>query len=43
MRGVIDEHTAAVPTILEMPSKDTPYDPASDSVMARVRMLLSTS
>ncbi|KAJ3219524.1 H(+)-transporting V1 sector ATPase subunit F, partial [Clydaea vesicula] len=28
IRELIDEHTAAFPTILEIPSKDHPYDPS---------------
>ncbi|THU63866.1 hypothetical protein C4D60_Mb01t20360 [Musa balbisiana] len=30
-----------VPAILEIPSKDHPYDPAHDSVLSRVRYLFS--
>lgn len=26
-----------IPAILEIPSKDTPYDPSKDSILSRVR------
>ena len=40
IRPAIAAHAAAVPAILEIPSKDTPYNPAKDGVLARVRHLL---
>lgn len=39
VRHRIDTYTAAFPTILEIPSKDHPYDPEKDSVLRRVRRL----
>lgn len=39
IRHRIDTYTAAFPTILEIPSKDHPYDPEKDSVLRRVRRL----
>ena len=36
IRHVIRDYTKAIPTILEIPSKDQPYDPEQDSVMQRV-------
>ncbi|KAF9977387.1 H(+)-transporting V1 sector ATPase subunit F [Actinomortierella ambigua] len=39
IRLLIDEHDQAFPTILEIPSKDHPYDPEKDSVLKRVRRL----
>ncbi|KAL7933697.1 vacuolar ATP synthase subunit F (V-ATPase F subunit) [Trichoderma chlorosporum] len=39
IRHRVDAYTAAFPTILEIPSKDHPYDPEKDSVMRRVRLL----
>ncbi|KAG0006950.1 H(+)-transporting V1 sector ATPase subunit F [Modicella reniformis] len=39
IRPLIDEHDQAFPTILEIPSKDHPYDPEKDSVLKRVRRL----
>ncbi|KAI1650793.1 vacuolar ATP synthase [Daldinia loculata] len=39
IRYRIDTHTSAFPTILEIPSKEHPYDPEKDSVLKRVRRL----
>ncbi|KAG6052768.1 H(+)-transporting V1 sector ATPase subunit F [Claviceps sp. LM77 group G4] len=39
IRHCIDTYTAAFPTVLEIPSKDHPYDPEKDSVLRRVRRL----
>ncbi|KAI9888092.1 MAG: H(+)-transporting V1 sector ATPase subunit F [Watsoniomyces obsoletus] len=39
IRPRIDAFTAAFPAILEIPSKDHPYDPEKDSVLRRVRKL----
>ncbi|PHH88283.1 hypothetical protein CDD83_7749 [Cordyceps sp. RAO-2017] len=39
IRHRIDSYTAAFPTVLEIPSKDHPYDPEKDSVLKRVRRL----
>ncbi len=33
IRHTIDQHTAPVPAILEIPSKDHPYDPSKDSIL----------
>ncbi|CAG8719384.1 2775_t:CDS:2, partial [Acaulospora morrowiae] len=35
----MDEYDQAFPTILEIPSKDHPYDPEKDSVLKRVQRL----
>jgi V-type H+-transporting ATPase subunit F len=37
---LINRHEKAIPTIVEIPSKDNPYDPSKDKVMARVTQLL---
>ena len=37
VRHIIDSHTAAIPTILEIPSKENPYDPEKDSILIRAR------
>ncbi|XP_026191143.1 V-type proton ATPase subunit F [Cyclospora cayetanensis] len=37
IRYLVDLHCRVVPTILEIPSKDRPYDPSKDSVMQRVK------
>ncbi|KAK4552123.1 H(+)-transporting V1 sector ATPase subunit F [Recurvomyces mirabilis] len=39
IRGQVDAYTEAFPSVLEIPSKDHPYDPEKDSVMKRVRKL----
>ncbi|KAJ1732002.1 H(+)-transporting V1 sector ATPase subunit F [Coemansia biformis] len=39
IRGILDEYRAAFPTILEIPSKEHPYDPSKDSVLRRVQLL----
>ncbi|KAK4079253.1 hypothetical protein Trihar35433_358 [Trichoderma harzianum] len=35
IRHRVDTYTAAFPTVLEIPSKDHPYDPEKDSVLRR--------
>jgi V-type H+-transporting ATPase subunit F len=37
---VLNEYTKAIPTVLEIPSKDQPYDPEKDYIMQRVNMML---
>jgi ATP synthase F subunit len=39
IRHKVDGFTEAFPAILEIPSKDHPYDPEKDSVLRRVRRL----
>ncbi|KAJ2747827.1 H(+)-transporting V1 sector ATPase subunit F [Coemansia sp. BCRC 34301] len=39
IRGILDEYRAAFPTILEIPSKDHPYDPSKDSVLKQVQTM----
>ncbi|KAL6717166.1 H(+)-transporting V1 sector ATPase subunit F [Lecanora helva] len=39
IRGRVDTYTEAFPAVLEIPSKDHPYDPEKDSVLRRVRRL----
>ncbi|KAJ3353718.1 H(+)-transporting V1 sector ATPase subunit F [Entophlyctis luteolus] len=39
IRPMLDEYNQAFPTVLEIPSKDHPYDPAKDSVLKRVQKL----
>ncbi|KAJ3039640.1 H(+)-transporting V1 sector ATPase subunit F [Rhizophlyctis rosea] len=43
IRELIDTYTQAFPTILEIPSKDHPYDPSKDSVLKRVQRLFGES
>ncbi|KAJ3363648.1 H(+)-transporting V1 sector ATPase subunit F [Kappamyces sp. JEL0680] len=39
IRPMIDAYSQAFPTVLEIPSKDHPYDPAKDSVLKRISKL----
>lgn len=39
IRARVDAYNEAFPSLLEIPSKDHPYDPEKDSVMKRVRKL----
>lgn len=43
IRHVIDSHIQPVPAVLEIPSKDHPYDASKDSILrrARVRMFIN--
>lgn len=43
IRHVIDAHTKPVPATLEIPSKDCPYDPTQDSVLARVQFMFGAA
>lgn len=42
IRFLVDSYNMPVPAILEIPSKDHPYDPTQDSVLSRVRYLFAT-
>ncbi|KAK2637825.1 hypothetical protein Ddye_025620 [Dipteronia dyeriana] len=42
IRFVVDSYNNPIPAILEIPSKDHPYDPAHDSVLSRVKHLFSS-
>ncbi|GJM87487.1 hypothetical protein PR202_ga03447 [Eleusine coracana subsp. coracana] len=42
IRFLVDGYNKPVPAILEIPSKDHPYDPAHDSVLSRVKYLFSS-
>ncbi|KAI9704873.1 MAG: H(+)-transporting V1 sector ATPase subunit F [Candelina mexicana] len=39
IRHRVDNYTDAFPALLEIPSKDHPYDPEKDSVLKRVRQV----
>ncbi|ODV76652.1 vacuolar H-ATPase 14 kDa subunit of the catalytic sector [Suhomyces tanzawaensis NRRL Y-17324] len=39
IRYKVDNYTKAFPAILEIPSKDHPYDPEKDSILKKVRRL----
>lgn len=38
IRHVIDAHTAPIPAVLEIPSKDHPYDASKDSILRRAKV-----
>ncbi|UYV82692.1 ATP6V1F [Cordylochernes scorpioides] len=38
IRHLIDGHTKPTPAILEIPSKDQPYDPSKDSILRRAKV-----
>lgn len=38
IRHVIDGHTSPVPAVLEIPSKDHPYDASKDSILRRAKV-----
>lgn len=40
IRYVIDAHVKPVPAVLEIPSKDHPYDPNKDSILRRAKVYL---
>ncbi|KAJ7568372.1 hypothetical protein O6H91_01G029600 [Diphasiastrum complanatum] len=42
VRFLIDSYKKPVPAILEIPSKDHPYDPAHDSILSRVKHMFSS-
>ncbi|KAM7527246.1 hypothetical protein LguiB_030656 [Lonicera macranthoides] len=42
IRFLVDSYNKPVPAILEIPSKDHPYDPTNDSVLSRVKYLFSS-
>ncbi|CAK9157313.1 unnamed protein product [Ilex paraguariensis] len=42
IRFLVDSYNMPIPAILEIPSKDQPYDPAHDSVLSRVKYLFSS-
>ncbi|KAL5111762.1 Insulin-degrading enzyme [Taenia crassiceps] len=42
IRHLIDAHTDPIPAILEIPSKDKPYDATKDSILKRAKGMFST-
>lgn len=35
IRNLINEHQEVIPTVMEIPSKDVPYDPEKDTILCR--------
>ncbi|KMZ66397.1 V-type proton ATPase subunit F [Zostera marina] len=42
IRFYVDSYKKPIPAILEIPSKDHPYDPAQDSILSRVKGMFSS-
>jgi V-type H+-transporting ATPase subunit F len=40
IRHLLNTYEKTIPTVLEIPSKDLPYDPAKDYIMKRVSLML---
>lgn len=43
IRGDLDDYSKMIPTILEIPSKDHPYNPAKDFIMNKVAKITGQS
>ena len=43
IRQIVDGYSKPMPAILEIPSKDQPYDPNQDSILSRVKFLFQGS
>eukprot|EP00051_Salpingoeca_urceolata_P026816 m.478859 g.478859 ORF g.478859 m.478859 type:complete len:122 (-) comp21243_c0_seq1:143-508(-) len=41
IRPLLDSHTKAIPSVLEIPSKEQPYDPTKDSILRRAQGMFS--
>ncbi|GMT12968.1 hypothetical protein PFISCL1PPCAC_4265, partial [Pristionchus fissidentatus] len=41
IRFTVDQHTQSIPAVLEIPSKEAPYDPSKDSILNRARGLFN--
>ncbi|XP_046331652.1 V-type proton ATPase subunit F-like [Haliotis rubra] len=41
IRHVIDSHLEPIPAVLEIPSKDAPYDASKDSILRRAKGMFS--
>lgn len=39
IRHLIDSYNKPVPAVLEIPTKDQPYDPSQDSILSRVKFM----
>ncbi|XP_065838565.1 V-type proton ATPase subunit F-like [Oscarella lobularis] len=37
IRHLLDQNTASIPAVLEIPSKEHPYDPSKDSILRRAK------
>lgn len=41
VRDIIDSHTEVIPSILEIPSKESPYDANKDSLLKRAKNMFT--
>merc|ERR1711991_632540 len=41
IRYLLDNHTEAIPAVLEIPSKEQPYDSSKDSILRRAKGMFS--
>ncbi|KAK9828567.1 hypothetical protein WJX72_000794 [[Myrmecia] bisecta] len=39
IRHVVDSYKKPIPAVLEIPSKEHPYDPTQDSILSRVKLM----
>lgn len=39
IRHAIDSHSQPIPSVLEIPSKDHPYDASKDSILRRAKVI----
>ena len=42
IRHVIESHNDPVPAVLEIPSKECPYDASKDSILRRAKVIFVT-
>ncbi|KCV73401.1 V-type ATPase, F subunit [Fonticula alba] len=42
IRYLVDKYDRPIPAVLEIPSKETPYDPSKDSIMRRAQSMISS-
>lgn len=42
IRHIIDGYAKAIPSVLEIPSKDMPYDASKDSILKRAQKMFSS-
>ncbi|CAN0382041.1 unnamed protein product [Discosporangium mesarthrocarpum] len=40
IRHILKDYSKTIPTVLEIPSKDVPYNPDQDYIMQRINMML---
>lgn len=43
IRHIVDAHRKPIPSVLEIPSKDCPYDPAQDGLLTRVKHIFGAA